>query len=611
MSCHKRIESLVDFILKSRDEGDLLAFCGAGISILPPSRLPVAAELMEEVTNFFTKPYRHYIKEFHLRPEVLFGIIIKYEEQNLLALLHSILSVGSFNAQHSFIASLLGAGCNVITTNFDTLIEQACIANKINYHRVISRLPSFMHKPAIYKIHGSIDSHKSMMYTINHINKGLSKKKIDFLKDLTIDKTVIVFGYSGNDQLDIMPALSKCEYRKLVWIAHDNEILQPLQCIPDNKYIASMHNLEYIKLNTNKLIERLSAFEKSSGSAIKKTYKYSPISNDTYAKITLSILMHHNSFEEVERLIEDEKLKGDLYFDALKYSARRPQGYMSENDDLERRLIIDRIEILPAIERKPFYPFIARYARTKGEVDRIADLIIDGLENNDNSPEIYEAAIEVAFELYQYREFESSNQLLARVLSLAKRTGDLLLEARSNIVISGMMIFKYNYTEGRKSHLLQAIKHADRAIYLLEEDIFNDRFYLAQAKNNKAIALKYIGNFSEALSLYKQVLMYFINTNESLYVQAMSNMANLYLDLNDAKNCLKYLNTAQKILKGARSFMVARLYRQKAKALLLRSRNIRSTKAIEKLLHLSTEIFFETGHLAEIQENSDLLNHLK
>ena len=605
---HSKLEMLVDFILKSQDDRTLTVLCGAGISVAPPSRLPIASELMAKVCSHFTGPYRHYIKEFNLRPEVLFGIISKYENDNLFALLSELLAADQFNKTHYFLSTLLNNGCNVITTNFDTLIEQACAANNVVFNRVISRFKDCPKRSALYKIHGSINHHRSMLYTINHINKGLSKKKIEYLEDLTTGKVLLVIGYSGNDQLDIMPVLYRCKYNKLIWIDHHSQNAVPQHSIPCHPYISSLPKLEFIQANTDDIINKMLPMATLSSSVATASQVYSPISNNTYAKVALSILMHHNSHDQIEKLITENNLSGDIYFDSVRYSSGRPQGYVSESEDLERISIIRRIEAIPISDRKPYYPFIARYARTKDEVMRITGLIVEGLDKNDRTPDLYEAAIEVAFELNQYREYKKSAYILKFVLHWARRTGDLLLEARCRIVLSGLMILKYNYHVKNRNYLVYSVKHASRAIFLLEADIFNDQFYLAQAKNNKAIALKYLGKTSEAIQLYKDVMNYFKPKNESLYVQAMSNISDLYSDQNNITECSKYINKAIFLTKGARSFMVARLYRQKAKALLRRKTKTRKDlEQAKQILQLSIEIFMETGHQLETAENEELL----
>ncbi len=140
---------------------------------------------------------------------------------------------------HCAIASAAGAGARVVTVNFDDLLEQALrndglspwtidLQTGANAERLFS--PS-----SISKIHGTLAIHHGdagsvgnptpLHATIPAIVRaggglGLAPKVQQYLQDLVAKRTLIVVGYSGSDDLDVMPSLAKCAPESVVWIHH-------------------------------------------------------------------------------------------------------------------------------------------------------------------------------------------------------------------------------------------------------------------------------------------------------------------------------------------------------------------------------------------------------
>ena len=222
---------------------------GAGISKDPPTSFPIASELisalMECISRIVPTTLNEYVQlveqgiingTLGYRLEVLLEIARQGMGDRVLKLLnffeHSVP-----NINHYLMALYLSKGHIVITTNFDTMIEDAyvrLIGNAKNLTVIVTEkefevasvsLPSG--GSILIKLHGSVHNirkkpnYKSIQITLASIANGLSRGKRRLLNKLLHDHNFIVLGYSGNDDFDINPLLlaSKTK-RRFLWIKH-------------------------------------------------------------------------------------------------------------------------------------------------------------------------------------------------------------------------------------------------------------------------------------------------------------------------------------------------------------------------------------------------------
>ncbi len=222
---------------------------GAGISIEPPTGLKSAVEIVKslvkicaadtEISKILSLP--------NLRYEIVVEFIQKYFDQEL-KIMDFFDNFTQPNIQHFFLAHMIKKGHQVITTNFDYLIEFALldiIEEKSNIIPVITRRDYMNYaKPEdlikegkfpLFKIHGSKknivtneDTRKSLVTTISALGRDRDEKtfaiedyKKPALVNLLEDRTLIVMGYSGSDDFDISPTLKELQnYSRLIWINH-------------------------------------------------------------------------------------------------------------------------------------------------------------------------------------------------------------------------------------------------------------------------------------------------------------------------------------------------------------------------------------------------------
>src|SRR5581483_12022238 len=113
----------------------------------------------------------------------------------------------------------------IITPNYDQAIDD-CFRQKQDILFSDACCKRFNKNPRggiLFKIHGSINHPKSMIYTIEQ-EKRLSLSKTETLQNILKDKILIVIGYSGRD-FDICPLITSKKvygYKKVVWLRYVN-----------------------------------------------------------------------------------------------------------------------------------------------------------------------------------------------------------------------------------------------------------------------------------------------------------------------------------------------------------------------------------------------------
>lgn len=240
---------------------------GAGCSITSPSNIAPARKMMESIIRFFFPEEE--IKRIINMPDIRFESLIEkiqLVDENL-----NILDYYSFcefpNLQHLFLANEIIKGNNVMTTNFDNLIEYALLklgCEKTSIFPVITtedyiNFRDFNHEICypVFKIHGSVKNiisnnytRESLIATLYSLAKDydlnlfkLNPEKKNIIESITEEKTLFVMGYSGNDDFDIIPTLKLLEFPTIVWIDHqDKEETELFEILKDDVSINENHS---------------------------------------------------------------------------------------------------------------------------------------------------------------------------------------------------------------------------------------------------------------------------------------------------------------------------------------------------------------------------------
>lgn len=249
--------------------GKYTILAGAGISLDAPSKFPIASNIMnaiidgispsKEIADCLKKlkvrvdgSYTGLDAEYHLtgdsiRFEMLIDVISQFDPN--LNVLDAIRNYTTPNLNHYNLAELAIRGNYVVTPNFDDLIERAII--NLGYNPVTictdADFSSYVLKPRknnssavpVFKLHGSFYKYignKYEKYIVketlqasltsilsNNNELSLSTPKQRLLCDVIKTSTLIIAGYSGSDDFDIIPVLKKMVPYNLIWIEHNND----------------------------------------------------------------------------------------------------------------------------------------------------------------------------------------------------------------------------------------------------------------------------------------------------------------------------------------------------------------------------------------------------
>jgi tetratricopeptide (TPR) repeat protein len=150
------------------------------------------------------------------------------------------------NLNHLFLAHMIKLRHLVFTTNFDSMIEQALLETRTPKDRIIPIiykkdwvLPTNKKDCCVYKLHGSLvdfrngsscrDTLQATLEQIARMKEGnvftLEAWKERVLQESFQTHNLVVLGYSGLDDFDVLPTLwSIPSTRKLIWISHDSSL---------------------------------------------------------------------------------------------------------------------------------------------------------------------------------------------------------------------------------------------------------------------------------------------------------------------------------------------------------------------------------------------------
>ncbi|MHA1110379.1 MAG: tetratricopeptide repeat protein [Promethearchaeota archaeon] len=234
-------------------DGKYTFLVGAGCSVDSPSCLPAGRQMMEAIIRHscISSEVDKILALENLRYEQLMDIIRDWLDPDLKLFKFYELSENP-NVQHIFLAEMLKKGNYVMTTNFDCLIEHALFRTGIgqdNIIPVITKSDFCKHSNplnlfnnnlyGVYKIHGSTkniitneDTKESLVATIRAFGSGkegesvfqLESFKRPLFENITMGRTLVVMGYSGSDDFDIVPTLKLLpEINEILWIDHEQE----------------------------------------------------------------------------------------------------------------------------------------------------------------------------------------------------------------------------------------------------------------------------------------------------------------------------------------------------------------------------------------------------
>jgi len=217
----KQFANILSNAIKTIVQKRTAIFCGAGISY--NSGLPLANDILREILSKIDVDDRH--ANLILNSSLPFESFIETikSESDITDILE-IFNSGRPNTNHKLIGKLVASGyiSIMLTTNFDTLIEDALIAENLNQgehfyvyrnEEEFGKINWHDGKIKVIKIHGCVSDKAMMAITMEAVanqtycaNKN-SVVKHFFSKD--VNESVIVLGYSCSDLFDLSPQIEQ------------------------------------------------------------------------------------------------------------------------------------------------------------------------------------------------------------------------------------------------------------------------------------------------------------------------------------------------------------------------------------------------------------------
>jgi hypothetical protein len=211
-------KELADYIIQNID--DIVFLVGAGISMERFSWLPAWAKMIETILesiegeeNSGTLKYIMKYNDLLLNEAIFRFISDVYGIKEAGVLLKLCLETQAFSLPHRFFAwSSLFFGCPILSMNFDNLIEAA--AEDYPDKKSIT----------IFHLHGSINKVEKARFTLDSIFSPIPQDNIADLMRSIHNKKLIVFGYRGADEFDIIPFIFKLMLPSgIVWTSKSKE----------------------------------------------------------------------------------------------------------------------------------------------------------------------------------------------------------------------------------------------------------------------------------------------------------------------------------------------------------------------------------------------------
>ncbi|MFX1593510.1 MAG: tetratricopeptide repeat protein [Promethearchaeota archaeon] len=608
----------VDLELKKllNDSQKYIFIAGAGCSINSPSNFPASKEIIEEIIKFTCaeSEIETISKLEGLRFETILEIIRNQFDKDL-KIIEYFEQCNKPNNIHFFLAEMINKGHIVITTNFDYLIEHALIQlndGKDHIFAVITEkdyrefknIFEYLNKGKkfLFKIHGSmkdiLTERNTKEYFHSLIKKiGSYKSEFDLffvepnkgilLNKLLNNAILILLGYSGQNDFDIIPILKKYhKLKRILWVNHvandqgyDNNILEiekksekPSIKMDDlDKILFQIKNqnpnVELFRLNTNS-IDFVKNFTDNK-------YDLDPVE----FSIAFRDWLHQNF--EIPNMMMKFLIPHVLYFnfDRLDDSFRcgiRALEYINENDDQNHKLLIlnniawfyyrmgnyseailNFEESLKISQELGYKDREVIYLSNLGEINEKIKNLPKALQRYKEAMKILEETgnlteelriINSVIEIYEEMQIYTEALLFSdKAIKISEKLGDLKKKA---IISNNIASIHYKLENLNLS--LEYFQQSEKIFRRL-----NDIRNLAICLNNIGTIYQKFGDFSIALEKFEEVLEYDERLkNKEGKAWHLSKVGEVYFDQKNYRSALKYFTNAIKISQELKDFRI-------------------------------------------------------
>ena len=505
-------------------DSKLTFLAGAGCSIDPPSCLPAGRAMMDAIIDYTCAESEiEGIKKLkNLRFEALVEIIREQLDKEL-KIIDFYGLCDKPNLQHLFLADMINKGSFVITTNFDFLIEYALlqlgvpdddivpVITREDFEEFQDPYEQFEEgKKTVYKIHGSTKNiitkkptRKSLIATIKAFGSNKEGENVFQLEsfkqpafaNITENRSLVIVGYSGSDDFDIVPTLQVLKnLNNIIWInyVHDDEgkeliyeITTDVRDEPEELDKVDQILVEIKRMNNKVPVYKVNA---NTHRIVNEILDDKPkLSSEKFSVNTLDWLKKNIRLpSEMEKYYISYKIYWDLdIYDKAMTCSENSLRIAEELGDLnEKATALNNIGIIYNIQGN--YPgALRRYEKALQIAEQLGDLSGNAIALN-NIGEIYRAQGNYSEALKRYEE----------ALQIDEQLGNLSGKAIRLNNIGGIQHAQGNYPE--------ALKLYEEALQIAEQ--LGNLNGKATRLSNIGMIYRAQGNYPEALMRYEEAL---------------------------------------------------------------------------------------------------------
>jgi len=505
-------------------DAKLTFLVGAGCSVDSPSCLPAGRAMMNAIIDYTCAESEiAKIKELkELRFEQLIEIIRDRLDPELKVIdLYGLCDKP--NLQHFFLAEMMKNGQFVLTTNFDFLIEYALqhsgipkgevkiVITKEDFENFNNPQELYLNGvKTLYKIHGSTKNvltgdptRNSLIATIQAFGANkegenvfqLEPFKQPLFTNITNNRSLVVMGYSGSDDFDIVPTLRVLKHiQDVIWInfTQDDEGKELIYEIymedfknyenlaKVNQILVDIKRMNYAKrvlrvdVNTTRMVKELIPTQTEISS--------DPFSIDVHdwLEVNLDVPSKMMKYYIPYKIYDDF----DIIDDAMNCVKIILEIAEQKNDKEWESAALNNIGLL---------------LDDKGELDEALKYYREALEIDEQLGDLRGKATRlnnIGTILYGKGELDEALKHYREALEIAEQLGNLRGKA--------MMLNNIGLLLDGKGELDEALKHYREALEIDEQ--LGDLRGKAMRLNNIGLLLKGKGELDEALKHYREAL---------------------------------------------------------------------------------------------------------
>lgn len=212
-------QEAVSRVAASLQDCRLAVLAGAGISIGRSSNLPSWSKLVFGMLDALRPASTRAAGEFFVDGEglLLNEVVLKVLDELIgreatISALRACFSTSAFSAIHNCLAQMaMRYDCTVVTTNYDLLVEAS--------------MPAPVLDEKVIHAHGTLEAPDEMRFTEANVFSELPEQLRARVRGAVDGRCLLVCGYRGADEFDVMPAIFRFDKRPrtVIWIYHSEE----------------------------------------------------------------------------------------------------------------------------------------------------------------------------------------------------------------------------------------------------------------------------------------------------------------------------------------------------------------------------------------------------